>query len=155
MAIKKKSSGDDEFTAADIKDEVRRELKREAQRKRKPLTIGAIVAGGVVALGAAFGVGLIAGHAGPGFPGGGDFAAGQGPQSGQGDRDGDHRGGPRDGDRDGDHGIQGGQGLQAPGSTGTTPNGSAPAPNGQQPAPAAPAPNGSAPAPGGSTTTTP
>ena len=145
MAIKKKSQGDDEFTIADIKDEVRRELKRDAARKRKPLTIGAIVAGGVVALGAAFGVGLIAGHAGPGFPGGGDFAAGQGLQGGHGDRDGDHRGGPNDGDRDGNRGPQGGQGLQAPGMNGTAPNG----------APQAPAPNGSAPTTGGSTTTTP
>ena len=142
MALKKKSSGD-EVTAEDIKDEVRRELKREAARKRKPLTIGAIVAGGVVALGAAFGVGLIAGHAAPGFPGGGDFAAGQGPLGDHGDRGGDQRGGPRDGDRDGDRGVQHGQGLQAPGSTGRAPNGTAPAPN------------GSAPAPGDSTTTNP
>lgn len=145
MAIKKNSAAED-ITAADIKDEVQREVRKQSARNRKPLKMGAAIAGGVVALGAAFGIGLVAGHAAPGFPGGGDFAAGQGQQGGpDGDRDGDHRGGGRHGDRDGDgFGGQQGGGLQAPGQTdGTAPNGTAPAPN------------GSAPAPGGSNTQAP
>lgn len=101
--------------------------------------IGAIVAGSTLALGAAFGIGLTAGHAqGPAF---GDHQMGQG------------QFGP---DRDGDHG-----GKFAPGQQG--PNGQM-APNGQfghhdgdhggqfnpgQPAPAAP----NAPAPSSSSTT--
>ena len=53
-------------------------------KARKPLTIAAIIGGGVLALGAAFGVGLVAGHAAPGFPGGPEFAAGAGPLGGGG-----------------------------------------------------------------------
>ena len=66
-------------------------------KSRKPLTVAAIVGGGFLALGAAFGVGLVAGHASPGFAGGPEFAAGAGPIAGHGDRDGDgdHRGGPQ------------------------------------------------------------
>lgn len=62
----------------------------ESAKSRKPLTIAAIVGGGVLALGAAFGVGLVAGHAAPAFPGGPEFAAGAGPLGGHGD--GHHRG---------------------------------------------------------------
>lgn len=98
MAIKK--NGGDEF-AAQESTESRGDTNIGAQSStsngRKPLTIAAIVGGGVLALGAAFGVGLIAGHAAPGFPGGGDFAAGAGPIGGHGDRDGDRGGHQGDG----------------------------------------------------------
>ncbi|MFM6967348.1 MAG: hypothetical protein ACKOWN_00195 [Microbacteriaceae bacterium] len=83
-------------------------------KARKPLTIAAIVGGGVLALGAAFGVGLVAGHAAPAFPGGPEFAAGAGPIGGHGDRDGDHRGGPQ--------GFQG-QFEATPGDAGNPPPG--------------------------------
>lgn len=66
--------------------------------------IGAIAAGSTLALGAAFGIGLVAGHAqGPDF---GHEQFGQGQFDGRGGAfgkaDGDHFGGHRDGDRDGD-----------------------------------------------------
>lgn len=66
--------------------------------------IGAIVAGSTLALGAAFGVGLVAGHfQGPNF---GHEQFGQGQFDGRGgvfgQTGGDHFGGRHDGDRDGD-----------------------------------------------------
>ena len=94
MALRKKG-GDNATTESTTEVPV-----AEATKARKPLTIAAIVGGGVLALGAAFGVGLVAGHAAPGFPGGPEFAAGAGPLGGHGDGD-------RGGDRHGDKGHQG------------------------------------------------
>lgn len=103
MAIKKK--GGDEFAADDSTDissdttatKAAKAAPSSTSNGRKPLTIAAIIGGGVLALGAAFGVGLVAGHAAPGFPGGPEFAAGAMHVGGHGDRDGDrggdHRGG--------------------------------------------------------------
>lgn len=97
MAFKKK--GGDEFAATESTETVEptKDAKSSTSNGRKPLTIAAIIGGGVLALGAAFGVGLVAGHAAPGFPGGPEFAAGAVPFDGHGDRDGDrggdHRGG--------------------------------------------------------------
>jgi len=145
MAIKKTVHAG-KATGAESASEVERTVRERFERSRTPLRTAAVVAGGVVALGAAFGVGLIAGHATPGFPGGDDFAAGRGPEGGHGlDRDGDHGRGSRPGDGGGERGFGGHQGQdpQGPDSNGMAPNGTAPAPN-------APAP-----APGGSTTTTP
>lgn len=101
MAIKKK--GGDEFAAQEPTENVdatkaAKDARSSASTTRKPLTIAAIVGGGVLALGAAFGIGLAAGHAAPGFPGGAEFASGAMHVGGHGDRD-----GGRDGGRGGDH----------------------------------------------------
>lgn len=102
MAIKKK--GGDEFAAQEPTETVdstkaAKDARSSASTTRKPLTIAAIVGGGVLALGAAFGIGLAAGHAAPGFPGGAEFASGAlhvgGHADRDGGRDGDHRGGPK------------------------------------------------------------
>lgn len=95
MAIKKK--GGDEFAAQDTQDSA--DAPVASTSGRKPLTIAAIVGGGVLALGAAFGVGLAAGNAAPGPHDGHAFAAGAESFDthgrGHGDRggDGEHRGG--------------------------------------------------------------
>lgn len=117
MAIKKK--GGDEFAAHEPTESVA--APAAATKNRKPLTIAAIVGGGVLALGAAFGIGLAAGHAAPGLPGGAEFAAGAGPMAGHdGDRGGKHGGerGER-GERGGQAGMHGpGQGMQGMQGTG-------------------------------------
>ncbi|MFM2412128.1 MAG: hypothetical protein RLZZ587_461 [Actinomycetota bacterium] len=116
MAIKKK--GGDESAAQEPTETVdsakaAKGARSSASTQRKPLTIAAIVGGGVLALGAAFGIGLAAGHASPGFPGGAEFAAGAMHVGGHGDRDGgrdsDHRDGPK-GPRGPESGARGGMG---------------------------------------------
>lgn len=104
MAIKKQ--GGEEFTEGESTDTT--ETPRSATN-RKPLVIGATIAGGVLALGAAFGIGISIGHAAPGFPGGDSFASAplDGGRDGQGDRDGDGR-----------HAKRGQGEFQAPGAEG-------------------------------------
>ena len=102
MAIKKKGgdsfSADESVNTTDVTEETAARKNTTSGSARKPLTIAAIVGGGVLALGAAFGIGLATAQASPLLHGGPEFAAGAGPIAGHGDRDGD---GPRDGGRHG------------------------------------------------------